>query len=161
MEMLCASFDYNIFKTYASFFQLKTILEASALFLTLKLGALESKLGCFFSVGTWQHLGECLSTSIFWLRIFWTSHELAVIHIQFWAYGSWDSLFPISMSQTANLRVQNTIFNNKSAIQLHPWTRWNKNFASRRQNYAQKMQDAQVTKSLSLDCIFEREIGNL
>ena len=29
-------------------------------------------------------------------------------------------------------------------------TRWNKNFASQRQNYAQKMQDAQVTKSLVL-----------
>ena len=26
-----------------------------------------------------------------------------VIHLQFWAYGSWDSLFPISMSPTANL----------------------------------------------------------
>ena len=27
----------------------------------------------------------------------------AVIYLQFWAYGSWDSLFPISMSPTANL----------------------------------------------------------
>ena len=26
-----------------------------------------------------------------------------VIHLQFWAYESWDSLFPISMSPTANL----------------------------------------------------------
>ena len=26
-----------------------------------------------------------------------------VIHLQFWAYGSWDSLFPISTSPTANL----------------------------------------------------------
>ena len=25
-----------------------------------------------------------------------------VIHLQFWAYGSWDSLFPISMNPTAN-----------------------------------------------------------
>ena len=35
---------------------------------------------------------------------------------------------------------------------LHPGTRWNKNFASQSQNYAQKnekMQDAQVKKSLS------------
>ena len=32
----------------------------------------------------------------------WT---FAVIHLQFWAYGSWDSLFPISMSPTANLWV--------------------------------------------------------
>ena len=39
-------------------------------------------------------------------------------------------------------------FNDKSAILLHPGTRWNKNFASQRQNYAQKIQDAQVTKSL-------------
>ena len=37
--MLCASFDDNIFNIYASFVQFKTILEASALFLTLKLGA--------------------------------------------------------------------------------------------------------------------------
>ena len=37
----------------------------------------------------------------------------------------------------------------KSAILLHPGTRCNKkNFASHRQNYEQKMQDAQVTKSL-------------
>ena len=68
----------------------------------------------------------------------------AVIHLQFWAYGSWDSLFPISMSPTENLLVQNTIFNDKSAIPLHPGTHWNINFASQRQNYAQKMQDAQV-----------------
>ena len=30
-------------------------------------------------------------------------HMTSVIHLQFWAYGSWDSLFPISMSPTANL----------------------------------------------------------
>ena len=64
--------------------------------------------------------------------------------------GLWvlDWLFPISMSPTSNLWVQNTIFNDKSAILLHPGTRWNKKFASQRQNYAQKMQDMQVTKSL-------------
>ena len=27
----------------------------------------------------------------------------AVIHLQFWAYGSWDSLFPISMSSNCKL----------------------------------------------------------
>ena len=27
----------------------------------------------------------------------------AVIHLQFWAYGPWDSLFPISMNPTANI----------------------------------------------------------
>ena len=73
-----------------------------------------------------------------------------VIHLQFWAYESWDSLFPILRSPTANLWVQNTIFNDKSAILLHPGTRWNKNFASQRQNYAQKMQDVQVTNSLMI-----------
>ena len=47
----------------------------------------------------------------------------AVIHLQFWANGSWDSLFPISMSPTAKLYVQSTILNDKSAILLHPGTR--------------------------------------
>ena len=28
---------------------------------------------------------------------------ISVIHLHFWAYGPWDSLFPISMSPTANL----------------------------------------------------------
>ena len=48
--------------------------------------------------------------------------KTAVIHLQFWAYGSWDSLLPISMGPTANLRVQNTFFHDKSAIPLHPGT---------------------------------------
>ena len=61
--------------------------------------------------------------------------SLAVIYLQIWAYWSWDSLLPISMSPTANLLVKNTIFHDKSAIPLHPGTRWNKNFASQRQNY--------------------------
>ena len=56
--------------------------------------------------------------------------------------------FPYQWVPTANLWVQNTIFNDKSAILLHPGTHWNKNFASQRQNYAQKIQDVQVTKSL-------------
>ena len=34
----------------------------------------------------------------------------------------------------------------KSAISLHSGTPWNKNFASQRQYYEQKMQDAQVKK---------------
>ena len=29
--------------------------------------------------------------------------RMAVIHLQFWAYGSWDSLFPISMSPNCKL----------------------------------------------------------
>ena len=73
-----------------------------------------------------------------------------VIHLQFWAYGSWDLLFPISMSLNANLWAQNTIFNEESAILFDPGTRWNKNFESQRQNYALKMQDAQVTKLLQI-----------
>ena len=79
------------------------------------------------------------------------SDVLPVIHLQFWAYGSLDSLFPISMSPTANLWVHNIISNDKSAMLLHPRTRWNKNFASQSQNYAQKnekMQDAQAELSL-------------
>ena len=35
---------------------------------------------------------------------------VSVIHLQFWAHGSWDSLFPILMGPTANLWVKNTIF---------------------------------------------------
>ena len=71
-----------------------------------------------------------------------------MIHLQFWAYGSWDSLVPISMSPNCKLMSPEYYFNDKSAILLHPGIRWNKNFASQRQNYAQKIQDAQVTKSL-------------
>ena len=54
-----------------------------------------------------------------------------VIHLQFWAYGSWDSLFPISMSPNCKLMSPNTIFNDKSAILLHPGTRWNKNLCAK------------------------------
>ena len=60
--------------------------------------------------------------------------------------------FPYQWVPTANLWVQNTILNDKSAIPLHPGTRWNKNFASQQQKYAQKMQDVQVTKSLLMEC---------
>ena len=76
----------------------------------------------------------------------------AVIHLQFWAYGSWDRCFPYQWVPTASLWVQNTIFNDKSAIPLQSGIRYNKNFASQRQNYAQKMQDGQVTKSLNRAC---------
>ena len=44
--------------------------------------------------------------------------------------------------QTYESRI---LFNDKSAILLHPRTRENKNFAFQRQNDAQKIQDAQVT----------------
>ena len=35
--------------------------------------------------------------------------NFSVIYLQFWVYGSWDSMFPISMSPTANLWVQKPI----------------------------------------------------
>ena len=54
-------------------------------------------------------------------RMVTTLYSYTGIHLQFRAYGSWDSLFPISVSPTANF--QNTIFNDKSAILLHPGTR--------------------------------------
>ena len=48
------------------------------------------------------------------------------------------------MSPTKTVWVQNAIFHDYSAIPLHPGTRWNKNFASQRQTYAQEMQDGLV-----------------
>ena len=112
-------------------------------------------IGCPVTFGAKQN------TCILHLSFCWLKHNFydqriphPVIHLQFLAYGSWDSPFPISMSPTANSYVQNTIFNDKSTILLHTGTRWNKNFSSRRQNYAQKMQDEQVTKSLHIN-LFE------
>ena len=59
------------------------------------------------------------------------------------------------VSNINELWVKNIIFNDKSAVLLHPGTRWNKNFASQGQNYAQKMQDAQVTKSLKVQSLYD------
>ena len=39
-----------------------------------------------------------------------------------WAYGSWDSLFPISMSPNCKLMSPEHYFNDNSAILLHPGT---------------------------------------
>ena len=50
-------------------------------------------------------------------------HAPSVIHLQFWAYGSWDSLVPISMSPNCKLMSPEHYFNDKSAILLHPGTR--------------------------------------
>ena len=47
---------------------------------------------------------------------------------------------------------QEHYFNDKSAILLHPGK--NKNFASQRQSYVQRMQDAQVTKSVGM-CLYQ------
>ena len=38
------------------------------------------------------------------------------IHLQFLAYGSWDSLFPISMSPNCKLMSPDSFFHDKSAI---------------------------------------------
>ena len=56
--------------------------------------------------------------------------------------------FPYQRVQLQTYESRIPFFNDKSAILLHPRTHRNKNFAFQRQNDAQKMQDAQVTKSL-------------
>ena len=56
--------------------------------------------------------------------------------------------FPYQRVQLQNHEFRILFFNDKSAILLHPRTSRNKNFASQRQNDAQKMHDGQVTKSL-------------
>ena len=60
-----------------------------------------------------------------------------MIHLQFWAYGSWDSLHPISMSpQSKTLFLMTSLpYNCIPGL-------------AEIKTYAQKMQDAQVTKSL-------------
>ena len=70
-----------------------------------------------------------------------TKNEQQWFIYNFWLMGPGTRCFQYQWVPTANFWVQNTIFNDKSAILLHPGTRWNK-------TYAQKMQDAQVTKSL-------------
>ena len=87
-------------------------------------------------------------TSLVWCAYWWTNRGLWFIY-NLGLMGPVTRCFSYQrvQLQTEN-RVQNTIFNDKSAILLHPRTRWNRNFASQRQNYVQKMQDAQVTKSL-------------
>ena len=69
--------------------------------------------------------------------------------------GLWVLGLAVSHINESNCKLMSPehYFNDKSAILLHPGTRWNKNFASQRQNYAQKMQDAQVTKSVNHWCI--------
>ena len=70
-----------------------------------------------------------------------------VIHLQFWLMGPRTRCFPYQRVQL-QIYESRILFNDKSAILLHTRTRRNKNFASQRQIEAQKMQDAQVTKSL-------------
>ena len=69
-------------------------------------------------------------------------------------YTQW-FIYNFGLMSPAVLGLSVSHFNESNCITLflmllHPGTRWNKkkNFVSQRQNYAQKMQDAQVTKSL-------------
>ena len=68
-----------------------------------------------------------------------------VIHLQ--DFGLWVLGLAVTHINKSNYKLM-SFFNDKSAILLHPRTRRNKNIAYQRQNNAQKMQDAQVTKSL-------------
>ena len=70
------------------------------------LGIFSPKTNLMF-VGLKNRIGmETGTTHVFHLsliKIFFILHDIiTVIHLQFWAYGSWDSLFPISMSPSAN-----------------------------------------------------------
>ena len=69
----------------------------------------------------------------------------SVIHLQFWAYGSWDSLFPIAMSPNCKLMSPKHYF--KWQVCNIIASRDSLGLAEIK-TYAQKMQDAQVTKSL-------------
>ena len=68
----------------------------------------------------------------------------------FTIFGLWVLGLAVSHINESNYKLINPeyFFNDKSAILLHPRTHRNKNLASQKQNDAQKMQDAQVTKSL-------------
>ena len=68
----------------------------------------------------------------------------------FTIFGLWVLGLAVSHINESNYKLMSPeyFFNDKSVILLHPRTSRNKNFAFQRQNDAQKMQDAQVTKSL-------------
>ena len=105
-----------------------------------------------------QHLdklacNQCASRSASFFRSWLIRIHIvyhAVIHLQFWTLAV--SHINESQLQTYESRALLFIDNYKSAILLHPEICWNKSFASQRQNYAQKMQNVQVTKSLL--CVF-------
>ena len=65
------------------------------------------------------------------VRNFRTFNIYTVIHLQFELMGPETLCFQYQWVPTANLRVQTTIFNDKSAILLHPRTRWNKNLCTK------------------------------
>ena len=69
----------------------------------------------------------------------WQINQIhTMIHFQFWTYGSWDALFSHINASKCKLMCPEHYFNDKSAILLHPGTRWNKNVASQRQNLCAK-----------------------
>ena len=72
----------------------------------------------------------------------WTRDSFTIFGL--WVLGI--ALSHINESQLQTYESIFTIFHDKSAIPLHPGTRWNTNFESQRKNYEQKMQDAQVKK---------------
>ena len=62
---------------------------------------------------------------------------MVVIHLQFWAYGSWDSLFPISMSPSQLQTYESRTLFLMTSLQYHCILGLaEKNFASQRQNCA-------------------------
>ena len=82
---------------------------------------------------------------------------ISVIHLQFWAYGSWDSLFPVSMSPSCKLMSPKHYFSwqvcNTIASRDSPGL-------AEIKTYAQKMQDAQVTKSLQFKWVHVNHVTN-
>ena len=50
-----------------------------------------------------KQIDKTCFTAIYSYTYFHKSTAYTVIHLQFWAYGSWDSLFPISMSPNCKL----------------------------------------------------------
>ena len=71
-----------------------------------------------------------------------------MIHLQFWAYGSLDSLFPnINESQLQTCESKTLFLMTSLQYYCTPGL-------AEIKTYVQKMQDAQVTKSLGHACIF-------
>ena len=77
------------------------------------------------------------------LTIYWENFSLvpSVCSDSFTILDLWVLGLAVSHINESNCKLT-------SSILLHPGTRWKNKFAAQRQNYAQKMQDAQVTKSL-------------
>ena len=75
-----------------------------------------------------------LEVAIFIFSFHSKSMSVPVMIYNFWPMGPGTSCFQYQWVPTANLWVLNTIFNDKSAIFLHPGlarTRWNKNLCAK------------------------------